>query len=566
MPARRKSTLEDSQTAKTSFRSKLQRVWGESVFYQAQLRGPAPDRFLFAPSDPRTPDDDVAMMIARGKFSIGSESIDCEGELATVWDRLDASGPLFAFLQDFSWLRHAAAAGDEGLVAARELTQAWLDRYDKWSPDAWAPFLTAERLTQLCCHGGQLLKSTDALWRSRLLASMARQTRHLERSSHKAGTGYERLLTALGLTVAGLCLPGCDAPADHGLEILRRELRLQLRPDGGHVSRNPSHQLSIVIRLQMVEQALAATNRPAPGFIKHVAARAGSYLYMFRCGDGGLAVFNGGYEDDGKAVLHALKAAEKDDAPTGFARHSGFQRIDAGRMALVVDTGVSSRSASSGSKSVYGSTSSFHLSSGRSRLVVNCGNGAHLSRDWVKALRAPAAHSRISEEEPSAEGALFTRGAVTHRRGEDVKGQLLEVERVLREEGGAAMRYVRRFYLAAQGGDLRGEDRLTGVSRAFVDGLSVRFHLHPSVKASVSRDRRTILLAASNQEGWRFRSNCQNLTLEKSVYCGGGALPVSTEQIVLRLDGLEPTREGDMLLRWGFRRVDGASNVIVGGP
>ncbi len=557
--------------------NRLQRVWGESPFYQAQLRGPAPDRFRHIPIDPRTPNPAIADMVTSGKFVIGADSIDAEGEIDALWDKAQTGSALHAFLHEYSWLRHAASLGEAGKAPAKALSEAWLDRYERWAPDAWAPALCAERLTQLCCHGALIVRGEDPLWRSRVLTSMARQTRHLAKTSHKAADGEERLMTALGLTIAGLCLPGCDAPAERGLEILRRELRLQFRPDGGHISRNPSRQLSIMIRLQMIVKAIEARGVACPGFLKHVSARAATFLYLFRCGDGRLAVFNGGYEDDGKALTHSLEGVDSDKAPTGFARHSGFQRLDAARLSLIADTGVMRRPADKQSSderataraarsgAVHHGDMSFSLASGRARLIVNCGAGAHIDRTWGEALRQPDAHSKLCSPHQGPESAIIHGGVVTHRRGEDSRGQLLEIERTAEraERPDQPMRHIRRFFLVARGDDVRGQDVIAGVSDEFLESLILRFHLHPAVKASMARDGRSIILAAPNHEGWRFRATAPEISLERSIYCGGGGEPAACEQIVVRLRGLRSRRLEDadvagMVVKWGFRRVDAA--------
>ena len=64
--------------------SKVQRAWGESPFYQAQLKGPAPDRLIFLPVDPRTPDRALGEAVLKGRLTIGANTIDCEGELGHV--------------------------------------------------------------------------------------------------------------------------------------------------------------------------------------------------------------------------------------------------------------------------------------------------------------------------------------------------------------------------------------------------------------------------------------------------------------------------------------------------
>lgn len=533
--------------------SRVQRAWGESPFYQAQLKGPAPDRLHFQPVDHRAPDRALGEALLSGKITIGADSVDGEGEIEKIWDLAPPSGQLHSFLHEFSWLRHCEALGEKAEGPARALTRAWLDRNEKWSPEAWEPFLTGERLAHLCCHSALMLRGADALWRSRLLTSMARQTRHLARAGHRTSTGFERLMTSLALSIAGLCLPGCDNEAERGLELLRRELRLQIRPDGGHVSRNPSQQLSIVLRLQMIVKALEARRLPAPGFLKHVIGKAAANVQFFRAGDGHLAVFNGGYEDDSRAVLAALQSIEPDAAPTGFARHTGFQRLEGARALVIGDVGAPT------SPRRFESTGSFHFSSGRSRVVVNCGNGAHLPGDWGKVLHQGAAHSTLSAEGSVATSILALGGAVMHRRAEDGRGHLLEIDRSFGGDGReTAARHVRRLYLSAGGDNLRGEDALIDAPEALASAWRLRFHLHPTVRASLARDGRSVILALPNREGWRFRTNCHVLRLEKSVYCGEGALPVATEQIVLAPQAdLERGEVSAMLVKWAFRRLDG---------
>ncbi|MEX0644786.1 MAG: heparinase II/III family protein [Parvularculaceae bacterium] len=533
--------------------SRVQRAWGESPFYQAQLKGPAPDRLHFQPIDPRTPDRALGAAMIKGRVTIGAEEADCEGDVERIWDIAVAPCQLHSFLHDFSWLRHCGALGEAAIEPTRALTRAWLDRFGKWSPEAWEPFLTAERLTQLCCHSALLMRGADALWKSRLLTSMARQTRHLARAGHRANTGYERLMTALGLSIAALCLPGCDEEAERGLELLRRELRLQIRPDGGHVSRSPSQQLSIVLRLQIVLKALEARRLATPGFLKHIVGRATANVQFFRAGDGHLAVFNGGYEDDARAVVAALQSLDPDAVPTGFARHTGFQRLEAARALIIADVSAAT------SPRRFDSASSFHFSSGRSRIVVNCGNGAHLPGEWVRALCFAAAHSTLSAETAAASAMLAASGTVLHRRAEDGRGQLLEIDRTFDERDAEKSRYVRRIFVSPGGDDVRGEDQLVGAPEVLMQNWRLRFHLHPTVRASLARDGRSVILALPNREGWRFRTNCHVLRLEKSVYCGSGGLPAATEQIVLAPSDFERREGSDMLVKWAFRRLEGAS-------
>ncbi len=527
---------------------RIQKAWGESPFYQARLRGPAPDRMLCQPEDPFTPDKDFAFSFSRGRMALGEESVDCEGELETIWTRAKRDGPLDAFFQEFSWLRHLETLGDSGRPTAQLLVKAWLDHYEKWSAYAWAPYFVSERLVQLCSHHPIVLSGRDAMWRSRVLSSMARQTRHLAHTAHRADTGFDRLMTALGLCVAGFSLPGCEGPAERGVEMVRRELRLQLRADGGHISRNPSRQLKLAVRLQTVLKVIETRGFQPPGFLRHTLLRTNAMASFFRCADGRLAVFNGGYEDDPRALLFVQKAIDPEVTPASFARHSGYHKLKAGRALVIADTG------DNGNTQRYKSAGSFHFSSGRSRVFVNCGNGGHRALQWRKALEQRAAHSALSFDEGLATPPAF--GPATHRRAEDGRGQLLEYERQFILANMENARYMRRLYLSAGGADLRGEEYLDDLPEDVLAAATWRFHLHPSVKTLLARDKKSAVLLLPNKEGWRFKSNCPLLALEKSVYCGDGGAPVSTEQIVIK-GGHVGQRSGSALcVKWALRRQD----------
>ncbi len=526
--------------------ARMRKVWGESPFYQAQLKGPAPDRLLFQPDDPYAPDKALAMALARGRIAIGDGLTDCEGDLAKLWDMAAPGSALFAYMQEFSWLRHLAALGDDGKAPARALMRAWLDRYERWSSESWEPYFVSERLVQLCTHHPLLLSGADAMWRSRMLACMARQTHHLAHAAPRAATGFDRLMTALGLGVAGYSLPGCEGPAERGLEMARRELRLQLRPDGGHVSRNPSRQLKLALRLQTLLKAIEARGFQPPGFLRHQVQRASAMAAFFRTPDGKLAVFNGGFEDDPKALLAVQNGSGADIAPSDFARHSGYHKLTAARALLIVDTADDNASA-------YKSAGSIHFSSGRSRIFVNCGSGVHRGGEWRRALEQRSAHCGLSFLDGGPQPSF---GEVTHRRGEETTGQLLEFERQIITANPEGASYLRRLFLSPGGADLRGEELLAGCAPSELDRAVWRFHLHPGVRASLARDKRSVILLLPYKEGWRFKSFCPELALEKSVYCGGGGAPASSEQIVILAGAYSRRDSAAINVKWALARLD----------
>ena len=95
----------------------------------------------------------------------------------------------------------------------------------------------------------------------------------------------------------------------------------------------------------------------------------------------------------------------------------------------------------------------------------------------------------------------------------------------------------RRLWLSPDGGDLRGEDTFGGPDgrpvtvpdRRFI----VRFHLHPTVKATLAQSGQAVLMRLPSGRGWRLRASGAGIGLAESIYLGEEGRVRRTEQIVL---------------------------------
>jgi len=112
----------------------------------------------------------------------------------------------------------------------------------------------------------------------------------------------------------------------------------------------------------------------------------------------------------------------------------------------------------------------------------------------------------------------------------------------------------RRVLMASQdGARLDGEDSLTPAPGGKIKGneadYALRFHLHPSVKASRLSDARGVMLVLPNRDVWTFEALDDKVDLEDSVFLAGNDGPRRTSQIVIRQDYRHATS-----IRWSFIR------------
>ena len=571
----RQSAAQISATA----RNLSYRTWP----YRLSLAGPMPDRVLCYPVDLRPVSGRFAAALMEGRYAFPGGTVAAQPTTAP-WRLVPPNDHWAEALHGFAWLRHFEARRDE---SARQhlhwLVTAWLDNCGGWHDVAWRPHVIARRLISWFSHGRLLLDSGDAIWRSSVLRSMAFQARHLSRTARLAADGDPRLTAAVGLCLSGVCLPDGKRRLERGLQLLKRELERQILGDGGHVTRNPEAQLTTCVDLLALKDALEARKRKVPTFLNDLASRMAPLLRFFRHGDGRLALFNGAMEGEAGAIEAVLARGDaKGRAPQSLPA-MGYERLRAGRTLVLVDTGAPPRGAFS--THAHAGCLAFEMSCGRHRLIVNCGSTPSRGEEWLSASRTTAAHSTVALADRSS-ARFVKRRWLTRLIGPriaegpaDVESQRLESDAGLwltASHDGYAGRFhlihERRLYLNAEGDDLRGEDLLRPPEpgprrRGPLDRkpnnpavpFAVRFHLHPDVRASLSRDAALVLLILPNGDGWQFRTNRSSLSLEDSVYLGAADDVRRSRQIVV--SGVADPAERTSV-KWAIHRL----SRKTGGP
>src|SRR3569832_485802 len=117
-------------------------------------------------------------------------------------------------------------------------------------------------------------------------------------------------------------------------------------------------------------------------------------LRFFRHGDGSFAMFNGMSSAPSHLLATLLAYDDTHGAPMAHMPHTGFQRLDAGAMTVIMDTGPPPPP--NVSHEAHAGCLSFELSSGPRRIVINCGMPATGRDNWRAFARGTAAHSTMT--------------------------------------------------------------------------------------------------------------------------------------------------------------------------
>jgi uncharacterized heparinase superfamily protein len=504
-----------------------------------------PDAPALPVRDPWPGDAARGADLLKGMLSLGGSVVELRvGGFADI----GGTPMLRAAAHGFTWLRDLRALGtDAARMRARALVTEWMATPHS-DPLAERPDVAGARIAAWLGHYDFFAASADDGFRHQLMARLVADARGLA-----AGLPTEELdaraFTALkGLIAAAVALPDHAAFLTRALRVLPQELARQILPDGCHAERSPAQLMAVLQDLTEIRALLQAAQAQPPQALGSAIERMGPALRGLRHGDGGLALFNGSKEESAALVELVLAQAGRGGRAPSVLADGGFQRLQAGRSVLIVDSGVPAPAKID--RFAHAGTLSFELSIGRDRMIVNCGAAPAAGPEWRDASRSTAAHSTLviadtnsSELKPEGLGRRPERVEV--QRQEAAGAHWLEVSHDgYRKPFGAIHR--RRLYLAESGEDIRGEDV---VEAATPQPYVVRFHLHPNVDASLQQDGGAVLLRLPSGSGWRLRADGMRLTLEESIYLGGPE-PRRSEQVVL--GGFQ---DGPQTVKWAITKV-----------
>jgi uncharacterized heparinase superfamily protein len=544
-------------------RNVMARASGSSVALSRLWPGRA-DRLIIAPHDLRTTDATRAAEIYAGRFVFAGKIVTCHGR--SIFELEPPSEDWEVALLGFGWLRHLRAA-DTALTRAnaRALVDDWISNPANRRPAGRRADVMARRVISLLSQAPLVLGDTDGKFYRRYLRGLTRDIRYLRYAMADMPDGVPRLQVVIALCYASLCLANQARHIRGTTRKLSDELLRQILPDGGHISRNPGALIELLIDLLPLRQTFAARNIAPPPALLNAIDRMMPMLRFFRHDDGSFALFNGMSSAPSDLLATLLAYDDTHGVPMASMPHSGYQRLDAGAMTIIMDTGPPPPP--NVSHDAHAGCLSFELSSGPSRIVINCGMPSTGRDNWRTFARSTPAHSTLTFHDTSSchfvelsamkrllQGAPVISGPThveSYREAVD-NGEMLTTS-----HDGYLPRFGvmhRRVLIAARDGSrLDGEDILSPAPGGRIKGrdtdYAVRFHLHPAVKASRLSDARGVMLVLPNRDVWTFEALDDKVELEDSVFLAGNDGPRRTAQIVIRQDS-----QSAPSIRWSFVR------------
>jgi len=509
------------------------RVLARPLYSWSLAGGDVPDRLLMLPPDPWTGDAGKGRWISNRVLELHGRQIPIE---AKSWATPDASA--CAALHSFEWLRDLRSlSGDTSRRLGRQLMQEWMNVHGRWCDGVWDFPVTANRIASWLMGYDFFCAAGDDSFLESFYGSLIKQIRHLDRVDPAKIHGIDALAVIRAQVFAGLCIEGSAERLEHALGWCEHWLAHEIDGEGMHISRSPAQAVSAARMLIDIRGSLVRAGHAAPVSLQSAIDRIIHAIRFFRMPDGKLACFHGTQEDDINALDALFRVSGvRIRKPLSQLEASGFESLVRERVTVIADCGAPG--VHPHDAHIHASPLCFEMCVGRDRMVVNCGTHP-ADHQWADHLRATAAHSGLTLDDRNAfeicaDGHIGRSCShIASRR--DLAGAGLML--TLSHDGYAPLNgvvHTRRLTLASDGRVLQGEDWLAADAPLIKpSNFAIRFHLHPRVQASLIQNGEAALLRLPSGGGWRFSKGAGHLALEPSIYCGAGATPRKTQQLVL---------------------------------
>lgn len=542
---------------------RFHRLTWRTPIHGLKLKGRHPLKLVAVPDDPFLGDVRRGQALLDGQMTFRGES----HKLDALFERKAPQSRAFAvYLHSFAWLRDLStvATRAQGAPIAEGVMRGWLALHaDKVTEPAWRADLWGRRILFWTAHAPLILSSTDLVYRSSVLNTLARGARHIDRGAEKVAPGAPRIAAMCGVCAAGLLIPGSDARRPAMEAALNRAIGQSVFEDGGSVARSPAAQLDIIMLLTMLRETYESRRLGAPVALYDALGRMVPALLGVCLGDRGLSSWQGGGPVSAELLGQIVEATGIRARPLRQAREWGYQRLAAGSAIIIMDAAPPpvARLVEGG----CASTLAFEMSDGPHRLVVNCGGAraasAQLPPALAEGLRTTAAHSTLIVGDSNstaihADGTLGRGVAEVELTRQEAENS----SRIEASHDGYARRYGflhrRQLVLGNDGRELRGEDMLLPAGKrrraAAATPFALRFHLGKGVQVSPTADGMAALLRMPGGALWQYRCRGGTLGVEDSLWIDPDGRPVPTQQLVVT--GESPA--GGASVSWALKRAN----------
>jgi len=256
---------------------------------------------------------------------------------AADWDM--AGAPLLwrfhLYYWDWAWALAGASCGTSALAVFAAMWRSWHAAVAPGRGPAWHPYPAALRAWTFCGLYRSLVSGGPV--EGQLCAELSAHAGFLRRNL-ETDVGGNHLIKNLKALVGLAVFFGDDRLLARVLDRLRRQLSVQVLPDGGHYERAPAYHCQVLGDLVDITRLLHAAGRDEPDGLHEKVTAMRRWLGAVISPTGDVPLLNDGFPVS-RELLAELAPMPPPEGPLHVLPDTGLARATAGGWHLLADIG-----------------------------------------------------------------------------------------------------------------------------------------------------------------------------------------------------------------------------------
>ena len=496
----------------------LKKTYFKTNFYYKSLESKTPKKFYFYPSPFL-----LSSLADHKKFSFKVSRIDSDMFWKNQENKTEQRN-----LHDFFWLNLIDRKNDGSTI--QKIITIWIFKNFKYKKIIWEDSIISKRIISWVLNANIILNKTENVFKNDFFKSIIVQTNHLKKNLKFQNSYSTKIEIICAILLSGLVFKEYQENYDSGLKDLKKLVDNFFDNEGFPLNRNPGDLVKFSKYLILIKECIKDSQEYVPDFLEEMIEKNLNCLKSIITPKNEIPLFNGSTEinlDEYLNYIDGLKYKYKKNK----TKVGGLQILKDKKNIIFFD--VSQPPSKKFSSDYQSGPLSFEYFYDGEKIITNCGFGRQISKKATLLSRLTSAQSTLTINDNSV--VKFERSKSLNKAfGNSIQNDFktFDINYVDEEleiksssthdayETNFGYLHKRKIKIDKKSGALFGLDKLIASRNANHIDYHLRFHLYPGINAVRTMAGNSILIQVAKNKSLIFKSNGENLSVEKSIFLG----------------------------------------------
>jgi len=473
--------------------------------------------------------------------------------LNSVWQLSSKKKLEFENLHNFLWLSSLDLKTTKSSV--QSIIENWIDINYNFNEETWKLIILSKRIIAWISNSNLTLDESNPKYKKKIFSNIIKQANHLYKNINSLEDGENKLICLSSLILVGLTFKNQNKYFELGLASLQKLKKNYFYNSGFPKSRNPEELMLSLKYLILIKEWIKESQNLIPDYLEELIYKCGNSYNFISKDYSKLPLFNGSSELKNEEFQKYLKQLNYNFTDTSKEK-CGFVLFKNRKIIFIMDVGESPEFKFS--EKYQSGCLSFEITSNDEKII--CNSGFDKNNDYKLKLlsKATAAQSTLYLNDNSS--CTFNKKYnLQLYDGLKIIDKKIIFEKDFEVITASHDGYKKRFdYIHQRSVKFIKKDKIFVGTDSLIKGeknynipFAIRFHMNPNIKIIKTQGSHSVLISLNNGEGWKFKTENRELSIEKGIYLGTKNRIINNENILI--SGM--TNGENQTIGWSLEKI-----------